>query len=47
MTISLVGFFSTVIFYGLLGGVFYLFYRAEPGVPALPAHPDEFEAGLI
>jgi hypothetical protein len=47
VTISLVGFFSSVIFYGLLGGVFYLFYRASTGVPPLPAHPDELEAQVL
>ena len=47
VTISLVGFFSTVIFYGLRGGVFYLFYRSAPGTPPLPAHPDELEAQVV
>jgi uncharacterized protein (TIRG00374 family) len=47
VTISLMGFFVSVIFYGLLGGVFYLFYRSEAGVPALPAHPDELEAQVL
>jgi uncharacterized protein (TIRG00374 family) len=47
VTISLVGFFSSVIFFGLLGGVFYLFYRSSAGVPPLPAHPDEVEAQVL
>ena len=47
VSISIVGFVSSVIFYGLLGGVFYLFYRASSGVPPLPAHPDEVEAQVV
>jgi uncharacterized protein (TIRG00374 family) len=47
VTISLVGFFASVIFYGLLGGVFYLFYRHSAGVPPLPAHPDELEEQVL
>jgi uncharacterized membrane protein YbhN (UPF0104 family) len=46
-SISIVGFLSSVIFYGLLGGVFYLFYRAEDGVQPLPAHPDEIEVQVL
>jgi uncharacterized protein (TIRG00374 family) len=47
VTISLVGFFASVIFYGLLGGIFYLFYRHVSGMPPLPAHPDEVEAQVL
>ncbi len=46
-SISIVGFLSSVIFYGLLGGVFYLFYRSADGEPLLPAHPDEVETQVL
>lgn len=47
VSISIVGFASSVIFYGLLGGIFYLFYRSSDGVPPLPAHPEEVEAEVV
>ena len=40
--ISLVGFLCSVVFYGLLGGVFYLFFKGKAG--AVPAHVEELEA---
>ena len=42
--ISIIGFLCTVIFYGLVGGVFYLFFRSVAG--AVPAHVTEVEAGM-
>ena len=41
-TISVVGSVSTVFFYGLVGGIFYLFFRSAAG--AIPAHVEEVEA---
>ena len=41
-TISIVGFLCTVIFYGLAGGIFYIFFRSAAG--AVPAHVEEAEA---
>ena len=41
-TISIVGSLCTVFFYGLVGGVFYLFFRSAAG--AIPAHVEEVEA---
>ncbi len=46
-SISIVGFLSSVIFYGLLGGVFYLFYRSSDDTRPLPAHPEEVEAQVV
>lgn len=40
--ISLVGFLCSTVFYGLLGGLFYLFYKGQAG--AVPAHVEEVEA---
>jgi uncharacterized membrane protein YbhN (UPF0104 family) len=45
--ISIVGFVCTVIFYGLLGGVFYLFYRSSAGAPPPPAHPEALEEQVL
>ena len=42
--ISLVGFLCSTVFYGLIGGVFYLFYKGQAG--AVPAHVTEVEAWL-
>ncbi len=39
--ISIIGFLCTVIFYGLLGGLVYLFFRSEVG--AVPAHVEDVE----
>ena len=41
-TISVVGSIGTVFFYGLVGGIFYLFFRSAAG--AIPAHVEEVEA---
>ena len=41
-TISIIGFLCTVVFYGLVGGIFYLFFRSAAG--AVPAHIEEVEA---
>ncbi len=40
--ISLVGFLCSNVFLGLVGGVFYLFFKAKAG--AVPAHVEEIEA---
>ena len=42
--ISIIGFLCTVIFYGLVGGIVYLFFRSEAG--AVPAHVEEVEAAM-
>ena len=42
--ISIIGFLCTVIFYGLVGGVVYLFFRSVAG--ALPSHVEEVEAKM-
>ncbi len=42
--ISIIGFLCTVIFYGLLGGLVYLFFRAEVG--AVPAHVEDVEGRM-
>ncbi len=42
--ISVIGFLCTVIFYGLVGGVVYLFFRSAAGAP--PAHVAEVEARM-
>ena len=42
--ISIIGFMCTVIFYGLLGGVVYLFFRSVAGAP--PSHVEEVEAAV-
>ena len=42
--ISIIGFLCTVIFYGLIGGVVYLFFRSEAGT--VPAHVEAVEAGM-
>ena len=41
-TVSIIGFLCTVVFNGLLGGLFYLFFRSSEG--AVPAHVAEVEA---
>ena len=41
-TISIIGSICTVFFYGLLGGLFYLFFRSAAG--SVPAHVQEVEA---
>ncbi len=40
--ISLVGFLCSVVFYGLLGGLFYVFYKGKAG--AVPPHVEEVAA---
>ena len=42
--ISIIGFLCTVIFYGLIGGLVYLFFRSEIG--AVPANVEAVEAGM-
>ncbi len=42
MPISIIGFLCTVIFYGLIGGVVYLFFRSEAGT--VPANVEAVEA---
>ena len=42
--ISIIGFLCTVIFYGLVGGVVYLFFRSVAGAP--PAHVAEVEGAV-
>ncbi len=40
-TVSIIGFLCTVVFNGLVGGVFYLFFRSSQG--AVPPHVDDVE----
>ena len=42
--ISIIGFLCTVIFYGLLGGVVYLFFRSVAGAP--PSRVEDVEAKM-
>ena len=42
VVISLVGFLCFVVFWGLVGGLFYLFFKGKAG--AVPAHIEEIEA---
>ena len=42
VSVSIIGFLCTVVFNGLLGGVFYLFFRSSAG--PVPARVDEVEA---
>ena len=40
--ISLVGFLCSTVFYGVIGGIFYLFYKKDAG--AVPSNVEAVEA---